>query len=665
VAWEYWTGKTWSMLSVEDNTLNLTKREMIQFLAPDSLSAGIHFESDYYWIRARLEQGQYGVSPQLKAIYGNTVWGHNRITLTDEILGSSNGKPEQSFQFAHYPVLSGQEVLVRETALTEEERKIILSEEGKDAVTEITDDAENVIEIWVRWHEVTNFYFSEPGSRHYILDHNTGEVVFGDGVRGLIPPAGKDNIQCSQYQYGGGVKGNLAAGALKKLRTTFPYIDSVTNPVEAEGGFDMEDLDHVRVRGPQAIKNRQRAVTYEDFEWLVREASPQIALVKCLPTTDTSLKFKPGWITLIVVPQSTEAKPLPSQELLSEIEEYLFARTSTYLTVDPSQINLLGPGYIKVGREVSVAFTSLNQAKIIEGRILDALQTFFHPLQGGSEQKGWDFGRDVYISEVYELIEKIEGVDYVKDLTLKASIQIYKLQLKNNLKLAYKLPAASEVRSVDNRICFALAEDIPANVETKSFTVTGFKEGDLIVLSHGKNRVQLSVESVSGDVLECKPLTTEASEDTYPQGSVVMSSDNRIRSFTFNEVSSSSESLFLKIAVFEKADKGLIPYQNKTAGFEIAAVSDKVETVFIGDHYLVYSGSHFVNRTEEEEPVFPYLFNLHTKELHDLTNENPNCKIDKTLRAHRLFMREIDQAEFKKRKMDYCRWCFGKDMSTK
>ncbi|RPI77313.1 MAG: putative baseplate assembly protein [Desulfobacteraceae bacterium] len=662
-AWEYWNNKTWSILSVEDRTMNLTKQEMIRFMAPDDLSSGLKFGQKYFWIRARLEAGTYADAPKLKSLYGNAVWAHNRITLRDEILGSSNGKPDQSFSFAHAPVLSGQEVCVRETALTEEERKVILAEEGKEAVAETRDAAENVTEILVRWHEVVHFHFSGPGSRHYILDRNKGEITFGDGVRGLIPPAGKDNIRCRQYQYGGGEKGNVAARALAKLRTTFPYIDSVANPVAAEGGFDMEDLDHVRVRGPQTIKNRQRAVTYEDFEWLAREASPKVAKVKCLPTTDTALKYKPGRITLIVVPESAEAKPLPSRELLNEIEEYLFARTSTYLTAYPSQINLLGPGYIKIGSEVSVAFTSMNQAKIVEGRILDSLHTFFHPLQGGAEGQGWDFGRPVPISEVYELIEKIEGVDYVTDLVLKPAVQIYTLQLHTLLQLPYKLPAGAAIRSTDDQICFVAAETVPVNTAFKTLRAIGFKEGDVVALTHGKESLQLAVRSVSGDLLECAPLAAQTSEVVYPRGSNLATTDSRVRSYILNDVSSLSPVVFLKTAVFESKDKGRIHYQDKTASIELEGCSDRVETVFIDDHSLVYSGAHFVNRTAQEEPVFPYLYNSSTKELHDLKNENPNCKIDKTLRAHRLFVRDLNDVSFQKRKFDYCRWCFGKEMS--
>ena len=47
-----------------------------------------------------------------------------------------------------------------------------------------------------------------------------------------------------------------------------------------------------------------------------------------------------------------------------------------------------------------------------------ALHDFFHPQRGGPDGKGWPWGRDVYRSEVYQLLESVEGVDHVESLTI-------------------------------------------------------------------------------------------------------------------------------------------------------------------------------------------------------------------------------------------------------
>lgn len=606
LTWQYWTGKEWLILKVEDNTNNLTKRELIQFLAPADIGKRFcfDFESDYYWIRATLERGKYENFPSLKGIHTNTVWAHNMITVKDEILGFSNGKPNQTFKFSRSPVLSGQKVLVRELSLSAGDKMAIISEEGENAVEVITDDAGSIAGFWICWHEVKNFYFSNPKSRHYIADPNNGTITFGDGERGMIPPAGKDNIKCS-YQSGGGVKGNVQAGTITKLRRTFPYIDSVTNHEAASGGVDKENLDRVRERGPQTLKHRDRAVTYEDFEWLVREASPNVAKVKCLPTRAPSLQFQPGWVTLIIVPESDEPNPLPTQQLVNEIQTYLFERTSLYLIAYPSQINLIGPGYIKVWVEASLQFTSIIEAKTIEARVLDNLQHFFHPLHGGPENKGWNFGRNVYISEVYELIENTDGVDHVDDLILKAAVQVYKLELVTGptFQVSYPKRSTVDIDLEDGKIIFFLPEAVQKDKETYELYIVGFKEGDQVRISdrNGNYISTLSVKSVLDDgVLECE---TDASIP-IPEGSIVETSEG-VRSYT--KVGSSqkpdqSKNILLTVATPDEILLGtevLLNHRDNPAikkSLDIKKITKWVDTVFIDDNYLVYSGPHAVNK---------------------------------------------------------------------
>jgi hypothetical protein len=50
--------------------------------------------------------------------------------------------------------------------------------------------------------------------------------------------------------------------------------------------------------------------------------------------------------------------------------------------------------------------------------VRDALDRFFHPLAGGPEGTGWPFGRDVYRSEVLQVIDEVPGVANVLALEL-------------------------------------------------------------------------------------------------------------------------------------------------------------------------------------------------------------------------------------------------------
>ena len=143
---------------------------------------------------------------------------------------------------------------------------------GSDVIQERVNPVTNQTEIWIRWREVSDFNGSYPHSRHYTLDHGTGELVFGNGILGLVPPLGINNI-VANYSVGAGSAGNVARGAVAQLKSPVPGIASVTNRLDADGGAGIETADIARQRGPQTLRHRGRAVSRTDFEWLAREAA--------------------------------------------------------------------------------------------------------------------------------------------------------------------------------------------------------------------------------------------------------------------------------------------------------------------------------------------------------------------------------------------------------
>ncbi|HEX3048554.1 MAG TPA: putative baseplate assembly protein [Bacillota bacterium] len=612
VTWEYWNGNSWRIFSVEDGTENLRNPGIVQFLAPADLGKRLIFGSEYYWIRIRVEGSGFAL-PRVEQILTNTVWAHNLITVRNEILGSGNGSPGQWFQMASSPALPGQKILVRETGLTEADRQAIIAEEGGDAILENLDAAGNVAQLWVRWHEVEYFYDSKPNSRHYRMDRQNGVVIFGDGVRGLIPPSGKDNIQCGYYQYGGGIQGNVAEKTITKLRTTFPYVDSVHNPIAAQGGSDQENLERAKVRGPQMIKNRQRAVTYEDFEGLVREASSKVAKVKCLSLSDPS---HPGQIQIIIVPESADPKPQASGEMLTEIEAYLSGRTSGFLTQnvpEPGFIQLTGPGYLEVRVAAKVRLCDINSAKIVLNRIRENLDKFFHPVYGGPEGQGWEFGRNVYSSEVYEVIESTAGVDYVAELQLNAAMLSYQLEIKITSSAIYPKNSVVTAVRTEGEIRFSLAEDLTRiltegeNSVTITINVTGFKEGDWIIVKD-PNRAQerqFMVKGITkgenGDWLACEPVNQEPTPADFPPQSTVESATAKSYLVEAGEELPNGYMRF-KTATFIKNDMIVITHcQNfeSTEPLTIQAKHDQVATIFVDPNYLVYSGNHQIDQVTE------------------------------------------------------------------
>ncbi|MGV0025317.1 putative baseplate assembly protein [Phormidesmis priestleyi] len=434
LTWQYWNGTQWTKLTVRDDSENFTRSGLIEFLPPADMAPREDFGvSSRYWLRVRWESGDYDVEPRLRRILLNTTIAAQTVTLHNEILGSSDGTEHQRFLATRSPILPGQQLQVRELERPSAQEKTSLeAEEGGDAIS--LSDPQGVVpdllgssrDVWVRWHEVSDFYRSGARSRHYVLDRLTGEIQFGNGINGLVPPIAVGNVRLTRYQTGGGTAGNQPEGTIVQLKTTVPYVDKVTNPIAAAGGANAESLDSLRDRVPRELRHSHRAVTLEDYEDLAMLASPEVARAQCVPLLNLRQSPKevqnpfdqppkaPGNVSLIIVPRSIDAKPLPSLELISRVQSFLNANTSP--TID---LFVVGPLYIRVDVTAEIALTSLEGSSTVKQAVEQTLDSFLHPLTGGLDGAGWAFGREPHLSDLYALIEAIPGIDYVRTLTVK------------------------------------------------------------------------------------------------------------------------------------------------------------------------------------------------------------------------------------------------------
>ena len=249
-----------------------------------------------------------------------------------------------------------------------------------------------------------------------MLDALSGEIRFGSGRNGLIPPLGAGNIRLAYYRTGGGLAGNRPANTIVQLKTTVPYVDKVTNPEPAEGGAEAESLDSLLKRAPRALRHHHRAVSLEDYEDVALLASPAVARAKCVPLYDLindpdTRNVQPGTVSLIVVPRTTEPKPVPSLELLDQVSRYLDERR-----IPTADLVIVGPDYVRVDVTAEIALASLEGASGVEREVAQTLARFLHPLTGGLDQNGWDFGREPYLSDLYALLEAVAGVDHIRSL---------------------------------------------------------------------------------------------------------------------------------------------------------------------------------------------------------------------------------------------------------
>ncbi|MBN1946178.1 MAG: putative baseplate assembly protein [Bradymonadales bacterium] len=443
IVWEYTDGKKWIPLPVTDHTANFTRPGRVEFIGPKKFAFRLskRFGEELFWMRARLEMGGYDRMPRISRVLLNSVKVVNRQTVRNELVGSSRGTPNQRFELARKPLLEGEEIYIRESEMpTKEQLDELVDLFGDKAVEEISGPERG---YWVRWRRVDTFYGHHRDSRVYVIDPHAGAILFGDGIRGMMPPEGANNIVARSYYVGGGARGNVGSYSINILRNPIPYIDSVTNHFPARGGADAETVEEVKQRGPHVIKSKDRAVTSSDFEWLAREASAGVARAKTVAGGE-----REGQVTVLILPKfevgerisSTDLreKLLPSNELLRRVKAYLDERRLVSCLV-----NVEKPRYVEVSLTVELVRDPSGSSEDIKSQTEFALRKYLHPIVGGRNGRGWPFGRVLHKVDLYNVVEEINGVEFVDRIEILDEDRSQKVE---SVKLGPKeLPHVIEV----------------------------------------------------------------------------------------------------------------------------------------------------------------------------------------------------------------------------
>jgi predicted phage baseplate assembly protein len=394
---------------------------MIQFIGQPDAAASEGLGGELFRIRARLKPGVSLSSLPVNGVWLNAVWATQSLSIEREPVGVSDGNPGQTFFHQRAPVLEGELLEVQEwTGRGEYWQTFVQGVPETDLRFERDPSTGDVTAVWARWQERPYLYSSGAIDRHYTLERARGRVSFGDGRQGMIPPAGS-RIAVS-YHSGGGLAGNVPAGTITELRTGTPFVAGATNPAPASGGAATESDESVRRRGPQRLRHRDRAVSATDFEWLAREASPEVARARCLSITGPDGHAQRGWVTVVVVPFSLDARPALTPELRRLVREHLSQRAPAALA---RRVRIIGPQYASIGVQAEIAPLQPGEAAAVEASVRDALNQFLHPLTGGPDGQGWNFGQTVYLSQIARVIEGAEGVDYASLIRLTVNEQIY------------------------------------------------------------------------------------------------------------------------------------------------------------------------------------------------------------------------------------------------
>lgn len=284
-------------------------------------------------------------------------------TVTDELLGVSDGAPNQLYALGEGPVIGG---------------SVTVTVAGPGGPT--------------RWQEVRSLATAGPAQRCFATQRAAdGRVtlLFGDGVNGAVPPRGSalDPVELlATYRVGGGPQGNVPPGTT--FTSPVSALRRIVAPAGGTGGAAAESITGARDLAPRLYRAQDRAVTADDH----------VELALRTPGVGKARAVALNWndVLLYVAPSGRVEQPseLLRRDLLSAFEQSRMAGTV---------LRVLGPEPVDVYFAATVRaepyFLQEDVRAAVTGAAADLIA--FDRV---------DFGEPIYLSRLYDALQSLPQV---------------------------------------------------------------------------------------------------------------------------------------------------------------------------------------------------------------------------------------------------------------
>ena len=399
-------GDRFKPLVVKDETRGLNESGTLSLTLAESPQPAELFGESRYWLRLRpgarlADTAEW--QPRIQAAYVNATFALAAETQEFERLGSSDGSPAHTVTLSRPPVIDGSLRLRVREPLGDEDVEKLRRQFGDDVVRE---DLPDLPGRWVRWDEVVDPADHQPMARVYALNDVTGEITFGDGQGGMIPPIGRDSIVAERYQRGGGEAANqVDAWDQLNLITALQGVDRVVAPAGAAGGSDPQDVATTMRFAPANLRLRDRALTGRDLEVLALQFSRDVAQARAI--------VRGTGTRLIVVMRGSN--PRPSAGTLRELRRALLASSLPMLAA-PGALEIAGPVPIPVRLRIALTVADVEFSGIVSDDVAAEIAKFLDPAAGNHDGLGWPLGEvpsETDIAAALVGVKRIESLDSI------------------------------------------------------------------------------------------------------------------------------------------------------------------------------------------------------------------------------------------------------------
>ena len=188
----------------------------------------------------------------------------------------------------------------------------------------------------------------------------------------------------------------------------------------------LEDIEQRIQQAVFGLKQPQRAVTCEDYEYLAKQTvlrvcgDHQSIRVCCVEGKNLAAVGadrdvnRPGHVSLVVVADCDKI-PMSYEQLLREVHNDL--EPKRLLT---TRLHIVNPCYVWLALSVNIQPRLDASWESVKQSVQDKLNHSFNPVGGGGpDDPGWPFGRNLYLSEIADVLEHVAGVDYIDAIMVR------------------------------------------------------------------------------------------------------------------------------------------------------------------------------------------------------------------------------------------------------
>ena len=225
-----------------------------------------------------------------------------------------------------------------------------------------------------------------------------------------------------RYLTGGGVGSNAPSNTITSIDTVVTsatdstYVSTLTfnNEQPAQGGKDGDSVEEIRQNSLRSFAEQQRTVTLQDY--VVRSLAlparygsiaKSYATQQAIVSGQSMTSLNPLAISLYVLAYDSEGKLTTASESLKQnLKQYL----SQFMIVTDA-VDIKDAFVVNIGVQFEIVTLPNSSARDVLLNCTNELKTYFNTSR-------WSINQPINLSPIYTLLDKVKGVQTVKNITV-------------------------------------------------------------------------------------------------------------------------------------------------------------------------------------------------------------------------------------------------------